>query len=92
MVTLTLQSLKDGTVDVVEGGRDEVVDDSRAPDDCAVCLNPLGTNEEVEEEYQKLGCGHVFHGGCLAMWQQTCLKKALKVTCLPAAPKSTVAW
>ena len=47
-------------------------------DECAVCLLELG---EVDGQETLGACGHVFHWGCIAEWQETGQRKSPALVC-----------
>lgn len=46
--------------------------------ECSICLLELG---EAGEGSKTLGCGHVYHAGCIVEWVDTCRRKDLTVAC-----------
>lgn len=46
--------------------------------ECSICLLQLG---EAGGGIKMLGCGHVYHAGCIAEWVDTCRRKELTLEC-----------
>jgi hypothetical protein len=46
--------------------------------ECPICLLELS---EAGEGSKTLGCGHVYHAGCIADWVDRCRRKDLTLTC-----------